>query len=869
MENELNKTYNPSEVEDELYEFWSNNGFFEAKIDKNKKPFTIVMPPPNITGKLHMGHALDETLQDTIIRFKRMQGFSTLWIPGTDHASIATEAKIVQKMREEGISKEEIGREEFLKRAWQWKKEYGRNIVNQIKKLGASCDWSRERFTMDEGCTKAVRKFFVKLYEEGLIYKGERMINWCPKCKTSISDSEVTFEEKDGNFYHLKYQVVGEKDKFITVATTRPETLFGDTAVAVNPNDDRYKNFIGKKVIVPIINREVLVIADDYVDMEMGTGALKITPAHDPNDFEVGNRHNLAIINVMNDDATMNEKAGKYCGLDRFEARKKVIEELRELDLLGEIKELKHNVGTCYRCSNIVEPKISKQWFVKMESLAKPAIECVKNSDVKFIPERFSKIYFHWMENIKDWCISRQLWWGHRIPVWYCKDCGEVMASCDDLVKCKSCGSENIYQDEDTLDTWFSSGLWPFSTLGWPERTPELDYFYPTNVLVTGYDIIFFWVAKMIFSSMKIMEKPPFENILIHGLVRDSLGRKMSKSLGNGIDPLEIIKQYGADALRFSLLLGISPGNDIRFFNEKVEASRNFANKIWNAARFVHMNIDKEKIKPNLPSDLNFIDKWILSRFNKVAKEVTENMEKFELGIAAQKIYDFIWDEFCDWYIEFSKISGKKEILLWVMVNSLKLLHPFMPFVTEKIWLSFVNSEKSIMISKYPISSESLIDENSEKSVTILMSVIKSIRNLRKEMNVPYGKKTTIYIQTEDKTLVDIFEKSKDIICKLAYAKNIEIADNFELSKSVSAVNDFVKIYIPVDELVDVKAEISRLNKELEVTEKQFSQAMARLNNENFVSKAPQKVIDGAKESAEKLKNKISKLKESIEELSK
>ncbi len=869
MENELNKTYNPSEVEDELYEFWSNNGFFEAKIDKNKKPFTIVMPPPNITGKLHMGHALDETLQDTIIRFKRMQGFSTLWIPGTDHASIATEAKIVQKMREKGISKEEIGREEFLKRAWQWKKEYGRNIVNQIKKLGASCDWSRERFTMDEGCTKAVRKFFVKLYEEGLIYKGERMINWCPKCKTSISDSEVTFEEKDGNFYHLKYQVANEKDKFITVATTRPETLFGDTAVAVNPNDDRYKNFIGKKVIVPIINREVLVIADDYVDMEMGTGALKITPAHDPNDFEVGNRHNLEIINVMNDDATMNEKAGKYCGLDRFEARKKVIEELRELDLLGEIKELKHNVGTCYRCSNIVEPRISKQWFVKMESLAKPAIECVKNSKVKFVPERFSKIYFHWMENIKDWCISRQLWWGHRIPVWYCKDCGEVMASCDDLVKCKSCGSENIYQDEDTLDTWFSSGLWPFSTLGWPEKTPELDYFYPTNVLVTGYDIIFFWVAKMIFSSMKIMEKPPFENILIHGLVRDSLGRKMSKSLGNGIDPLEIIKEYGADALRFSLLLGISPGNDIRFFNEKVEASRNFANKIWNAARFVHMNIDKEKIKPNLPSNLNFIDKWILSRFNKVAKEVTENMEKFELGIAAQKIYDFIWDEFCDWYIEFSKISGKKEVLLWVMINSLKLLHPFMPFVTEKIWLSFVNSEKSIMISKYPISSESLIDENSEKSVTILMSVIKSIRNLRKEMNVPYGKKTTIYIQTEDRMLIDIFEKSRDIICKLAYAKNIEIADNFELSKSVSAVNDFVKIYIPVDELVDVKAEISRLNKELEVTEKQFSQAMARLNNENFVSKAPQKVIDGAKESAEKLKNKISKLKESIEELSK
>lgn len=869
MENELNKTYNPSEVEDELYEFWSNNGFFEAKIDKNKKPFTIVMPPPNITGKLHMGHALDETLQDTIIRFKRMQGFSTLWIPGTDHASIATEAKIVQKMREKGISKEEIGREEFLKRAWQWKKEYGGNIVNQIKKLGASCDWSRERFTMDEGCTKAVRKFFVKLYEEGLIYKGERMINWCSKCKTSISDSEVTFEEKDGNFYHLKYQVVGEKNEFITVATTRPETLFGDTAVAVNPNDDRYKNFIGKKVIVPIINREVLVIADDYVDMEMGTGALKITPAHDPNDFEVGNRHNLAIINVMNDDATMNEKTGKYCGLDRFEARKKVIEELRELDLLGEIKELKHNVGTCYRCSNIVEPKISKQWFVKMESLVKPAIECVKNSDVKFIPERFSKIYFHWMENIKDWCISRQLWWGHRIPVWYCKDCGKVMASCDDVAKCESCGSENVYQDEDTLDTWFSSGLWPFSTLGWPEKTPELDYFYPTNVLVTGYDIIFFWVAKMIFSSLKIMEKPPFENILIHGLVRDSLGRKMSKSLGNGIDPLEIIKEYGADALRFSLLLGISPGNDIRFFNEKVEASRNFANKIWNAARFVHMNIDEEKIEPEIPNNLNFIDKWILSRFNKVAKEVTENIEKFELGIAAQKIYDFIWDEFCDWYIEFSKISGKKEVLLWVMINSLKLLHPFMPFVTEKIWLSFVNSEKSIMISEYPIFDESLIDSDSEKFVMILMSVIKSVRNLRKEMNVPYGKKTTIYIQTEDRMLIDIFEKSKDIICKLAYAKNIEIADNFELSKSVSAVNDFVKIYIPVDELVDVKAEISRLNKELEVTEKQFSQAMARLNNKNFVSKAPQKVIDGARESAEKLKNKISKLKESIEELSK
>lgn len=867
MSDELSKVYNPQEVESRLYKNWEEKGFFKTDIDKNKKPFTIVMPPPNITGKLHMGHALDDTMQDTIIRYKRMQGYAALWVPGTDHSAIATEAKIVEKMREEGVSKEDIGREGFLKRAWAWKEEYGENIVKQIRKLGSSCDWSRERFTMDEGCSKAVREFFVRLYNEGLIYRGERIINWCPKCKTSISDSEVDFAETDGHFWYIKYKLV-DSDESIIVATTRPETMFGDVAVAVNPDDERYKHLIGKKVIVPIINREVSIIADSYVDIELGTGALKITPAHDPNDFEVGLRHNLAIINVMDENGVMNENADFCCGLDRYEARKLLVKKLSEENKLQKTEEIKHNVGKCYRCSTVVEPRISTQWFVKMKPLAKPAIDCVKSGETKFIPDRFSKIYYHWMENIKDWCISRQLWWGHRIPVWYCRDCGKMTVSKDvNVMACSHCGSKNIYQDEDTLDTWFSSGLWPFSVLGWPEKTSELEYFYPTNVLVTGYDIIFFWVAKMIFSSLKMTGKKPFENTLIHGLVRDSKGRKMSKSLGNGVDPLEIIEKYGADALRFSLILGNSPGNDMRYFDEKVEASRNFANKIWNAARFIHMNIDGKNIKNEIPKDLDMVDKWIISRFNLTAKEVIFNLDKFELGIAAQKLYDFIWDEFCDWYIEFSKILGKKEVLLWVMTNLLKLLHPFMPFVTEEIWLSFPHEKESIMISDFPKFDDTLVFEKDERNTKILMSVIKSVRNIRREMNVPHGKKTMIFIENSSEDLNLILKKYESIICKLAYGKEIKINELITNSKFVAAVNEYVKIKIPVDELVDVELELKRLQKELEISKKQLEQTKSRLKNTNFVSKAPKEVINGAKDMAEKLKNKIAGIESAISNL--
>lgn len=867
MDENLSKIYDPKIVEDRLYKFWVDNGFFKANVNKDKEPYTIVMPPPNITGKLHMGHALDETIQDIIVRFKRMQGYEVLWVPGTDHAAIATEAKIVEQMRKEGVSKEEIGREKFLERAWKWKNEYGSNIVNQLKKLGASCDWSKERFTMDDGCSKAVKEFFIRLYEKGLIYKGEKIINWCPKCKTSISDSEVSFEELDGHFWNIKYPIVGSDD-FITVATTRPETMFGDVAIAVNPADKRYSHLKGKSVTIPIVGREIPIIYDDYVDMEVGTGALKITPAHDPNDFEVGNRHNLKIIKVMDESAVMNEIAGKYQGLDRYEARKLLVEDLKNQGYIESIKEIKHNVGVCYRCSTVVEPRVSNQWFVKMESLAKPAIDCVKNKKTSFVPERFSKIYYHWMENIKDWCISRQLWWGHRIPVWYCNECGEVIVSREDICKCSKCGSSDIHQDEDTLDTWFSSGLWPFSVLGWPEKTPELEYFYPTKVLVTGYDIIFFWVAKMIFSSIEIMKVPPFENVLIHGLVRDSQGRKMSKSLGNGVDPIEIIEKYGADALRFSLILGTSPGNDMRFFYEKVEASRNFANKIWNAARFVHMNIDEKDPELKLPSEMSTVDCWIVSRLNKVSKEISDNIEKFELGIAAQKLYDFIWDEFCDWYIEFSKISGKKEVLIFVMTNILKLLHPFMPFVTEEIWLSFPHKEKSIMISEFPKFKSEWIFEESEEDVKIIISVIKSVRNLRREMNVPQGKKTAIYIETSNSKFSENLNKHKDIICKLSYAKDVYLSETFNLAKCVTAVNDYVKIYVPTEELVDISAEISKLNKELELSKKQLIQAKQRLENEKFISKAPKEVVDGAKDLYSKLENKIKKLENTIKNLS-
>ncbi|MDO4476356.1 MAG: valine--tRNA ligase [Clostridia bacterium] len=866
MKKEMDKIYNPKDVEENIYKEWEEKGYFKAEVNRHKKPFTIVMPPPNITGKLHMGHALDETMQDILIRFKRMQGFEALWVPGTDHASIATEAKVVEQLKKEGLSKEEIGREKFLERTWQWKKEYGGNIVNQLRKLGASCDWSRERFTMDEGCSRAVREFFVKLYEKGLIYRGEKIINWCPNCKTSISDSEVNFKEMDGNFWHINYKLVDSLDH-VTVATTRPETMFGDVALAVNPKDPRYSHLIGKKVIVPVVEREIPIIADDYVDIEVGTGVLKITPAHDPNDFEVGQRHNLPIINVMDENGKMNENAILFKGLDRYEARNQLVGLLRKGGYLEKTESIHHNVGTCYRCSTTVEPRVSTQWFVKMDELAKPAIDCVKNKKTKFVPERFSKIYFHWMENIKDWCISRQLWWGHRIPVWYCKKCGKMTVSKDTPDVCRHCGSNEIHQDNDTLDTWFSSGLWPFSVLGWPEKTPELDYFYPTNVLVTGYDIIFFWVAKMIFSSLEMTGKEPFENILIHGLVRDSQGRKMSKSLGNGVDPLEIIEKYGADALRFSLMLGNSPGNDMRFFNEKVEASRNFANKIWNAARFIHLNTDNQALEKGIPEEIGDIDSWIISRLNTVISEVTNNLDKFELGIAAQNIYDFVWDEFCDWYIEFSKIEGKKEVLLFVVDSILKLLHPFMPFVTEEIWKSFQNIDGSIMIEKYPEFNKKYINKNAEYNINVLMSVIKSIRNMRSEMNVSHGKKTVIYIDSDNLEICKVLKKYENIICKMAYAKSVEINSDRGDEKLVSAVNDYVKIYIPVDELVDREEEIERLNKELESVNKQLLQAESRLKNEKFLSKAPKEIVDGARELANKLADKSKRILEEISKL--
>lgn len=860
----MDKNYNPKEVEDKLYKYWEDSGFFKSIIDKDKKPYTVVMPPPNITGKLHMGHALDQTMQDVLIRFKRMQGFSTMWVPGTDHASIATEAKIVEQLKKEGLSKEQIGREEFLKRAWKWKETYGGNIKNQLRKLGISCDWSKERFTLDEGCSKAVKEFFIRLYEKGLIYRGEKIINWCPCCKTSISDSEVEFKEQDSHFWHLKYYLEGSNE-YLEIATTRPETIFGDVAIGVNPSDERYKKFIGKNVIVPIVERVIPVIADDYVDKELGTGVLKITPAHDPNDFEIGLRHNLPVIKVMDENACMTEKAGKYKGLGRFEARKSVVEELKDLNLLSKTEDIKHSVGTCYRCSHTVEPSVSKQWFVKMKSLADMAIKCVKNKETVFIPERFEKIYYHWLENIKDWCISRQLWWGHRIPIWYCKGCGEVIVSKEENVKkCPKCSSENLEAETDTLDTWFSSGLWPFSNLGWPEETPEYKYFFPTNTLVTGHDLVFFWIIRMIVSSLAMTGKAPFERILIHGLIRDKNGLKMSKSLGNGIDPLEIIDMYGADALRFSLMLGNTPGNDLRFFIEKVESSRNFANKIWNAARYIHMKATNSK-KPEI---FDISDRWIISRLNKVINEVTTAFDKLDLGLAAQKIYDFTWNEFCDWYIEFSKLSSKGYVLLYVMENILKLIHPFMPFLTEKIWESFSFSDKSIMVSEYPKYDESKIDEEAEKNVEILMTVIKSIRNMRREMNVAQNKRPVVYIETSNKNILDILNQNKEIVSKLSFSKEIEVSDSFDIPKCASAVNEYSKIYIPMNQLIDERAEISRLKKELEETKIQLERVNSRLNDQNFISKAPQKVIDGSKDMATKLESKIEKLIQSINEFS-
>lgn len=869
MNDKLSKVYDPKEVEDRIYKKWQDKNYFRAEIDKNKKPFTIVMPPPNITGKLHMGHTLDETMQDILVRFKRMRGYSVLWVPGTDHASIATEAKIVEQLHLEGLSKDSMTREEFLKKAWDWKKKYGENIVSQLKKLGSSCDWSRQRFTLDEGCSKAVREFFVRLYEKGFIYKGEKLINWCPHCKTSISDSEVDFKEKDGHFWHIKYKIkdyISESGhEFVTVATTRPETIFGDVALAVNPEDNRYKHLIGKRAIVPVVGREIPIVADNYVDMEVGTGVLKVTPAHDPNDFEIGLRHGLPVMNIMNNDASMNEMAGsEYAGLDRYEARKKFVEKLKSEGYLEKVEDIKHNVGVCYRCSNVVEPRISNQWFVKMQELAKPAIECVKNGQTDFVPDRFSKIYYHWLENIKDWCISRQLWWGHRIPVWYCADCGHVNVSRDALDKCTKCGSSNINQDEDTLDTWFSSGLWPFSVLGWPEKTPEFEYFYPTDVLVTGYDIIFFWVVKMIFSSLEMTGQAPFKHVLIHGLVRDSKGRKMSKSLGNGIDPLEVIEKYGADALRFSLMIGNSPGNDLRFYDEKVESCRNFANKIWNAARFVHINIDDQGITDELPNTMNDIDRWIVSRINALSSEISDLIEKFDLGVAAQKLYDFIWDEFCDWYIEFFKINGSKNVLLWAIMRVLELLHPFMPFITEEIWQSFGHTDETIMFCNYPKFSEHLSDKLAEENVRILMSVIRSVRNMRHEMHVPHNKKISLYIEVKNNKYMEVLRSYTGVLLKLSGAKNMDIGIEFNIPQSVTAINDYVKIYVPVDDLVDRATEIARLEKEFELVKKQLEQVEKRLGDEKFISKAPQNIIDGAKKNAETLREKYAKIEQSI-----
>ena len=859
------KAYNPKEVEDKIYDFWQEGNYFHAEVDKDKKPYTIVMPPPNITGQLHMGHALDNTLQDILIRWRRMQGYSALWLPGTDHASIATEAKIVEAMRKEGITKEDLGREKFLERAWEWKKEYGGRIVSQLKKMGSSCDWERERFTMDEGCSKAVKEVFVRLYNKGLIYRGERIINWCPHCKTSISDAEVEFEEQAGHFWHLRYPLT-DGSGYLELATTRPETLLGDTAVAVNPSDERYKDLVGKTLTLPLVGREIPIVADDYVDVDFGTGVVKITPAHDPNDFQVGLRHNLPVINVMTDDAKIVEDYPKYAGMDRYEAREAIVKDLDEGGFLVKVEKHDHNVGTCYRCHSTVEPRVSKQWFVKMDELAGPAIECVKSGKTKFVPERFNKIYYHWMENIRDWCISRQLWWGHRIPAYYCDECGEVTVAKEMPEKCPKCGCTHLHQDEDTLDTWFSSALWPFSTLGWPDKTPELDYYFPTNTLVTGYDIIFFWVARMIFSSVEQMNSQPFDTVFIHGIVRDENGVKMSKSLGNGIDPLLVIDQYGADALRMFLATGNSPGNDMRYSEKRVEACRNFANKLWNASRFVHMNIDDYNVKNELPATLETEDKWILHTLNNVAKEVNENLERFELGIALSKIYDFIWNSYCDWYIELCKArlqsegetaQNARQVLIYVLDKILKLLHPFMPFITEEIWQTIPHDTegKTVMLEKYPEYDPSLDFPSEAEEMMKVMEAITAIRTQRNEMNVPPSKKAKLFIAT---AIPETFSNGEQFFKKLASASEVEISDSFDIDGAVTVVTSDAKIYIPMEELVDKEAELKRLNKELKQVEKMLAQDEGKLNNPGFMSKAPEKVIEKIKGQAEKEREKIA-----------
>ena len=880
MSKELAKTYDPKGIEERLYKKWMDNGYFHAKVNPDKKPFTIVMPPPNVTGQLHMGHALDETMQDILIRFKRMQGYEALWQPGTDHAAIATEVKVIEKLKKEGIDKNEIGREEFLKHAWEWKEEYGGKIINQLKKLGASADWERERFTMDEGCSKAVQEVFIKLYEKGYIYKGSRIINWCPVCQTSISDAEVEHEDQDGFFWHINYPIVGEEGRFVEIATTRPETLLGDTAVAVNPEDERYKDIVGKMLKLPLTDREIPVITDEYVDKEFGTGCVKITPAHDPNDFEVGRRHNLPEINIMNDDATINSLGGKYAGMDRYEARKAMVEDLKELGLLVKVVPHSHNVGTHDRCGTTVEPMIKPQWFVKMDEMAKAAMEALDNKELTFVPERFDKTYLHWLENIRDWCISRQLWWGHRIPAYYCDECGETVVAREMPGKCPKCGCTHLTQDEDTLDTWFSSALWPFSTLGWPDKTEEMEYFYPTDVLVTGYDIIFFWVIRMVFSGLEQTGKTPFHHVLIHGLVRDSQGRKMSKSLGNGIDPLEIIDQYGADALRLTLMTGNAPGNDMRFYMERVEASRNFANKVWNASRFIMMNLEKAEVPAEINLEtLTSADKWILSKVNTLAKDVTENLDKYELGIAVQKVYDFIWEEFCDWYIEMVKPrlyndeDTTKAAALWtlktVLANALKMLHPYMPFITEEIFCTLCPEEESIMISSWPEFKTEWDFKADEEAVEIIKEAVRSIRNVRTGMNVPPSKKAKVFVVSEDEAVRNVFENGKVFFASLGYASEVLVqADKEGIDEdAVSAVTGKAVIYMPFAELVDIEKEIERLKKEEEKLTKELARVNGMLSNERFISKAPEAKIAEEREKLEKYTNMMEQVKQRLAQL--
>ena len=880
MSKELAKTYDPKGIEDRIYQNWLNKKYFHAEVDRSKKPFTIVMPPPNVTGQLHMGHALDNTMQDILIRYKRMQGYNALWQPGTDHAAIATEVKVIQKLKEQGIDKNDIGREEFLKHAWEWKEEYGGRIVNQLKKLGSSADWDRERFTMDEGCSKAVEEVFVKLYNKGYIYKGSRIINWCPVCKTSISDAEVEHVDQDGFFWHINYPIVGEEGRFVEIATTRPETLLGDTAVAVNPEDERYQDLVGKMLKLPLTDREIPVIADSYVDKEFGTGCVKITPAHDPNDFEVGKRHNLPEINIMNDDATINELGGKYAGMDRYEARKAMVADLDALGLLVKVVPHTHSVGTHDRCKTTVEPMIKPQWFVKMQEMAKPAIEALKKNELNFVPDRFDKIYLHWLENIRDWCISRQLWWGHRIPAYYCDECGEVVVAKEMPKVCPKCGCTHFKQDEDTLDTWFSSALWPFSTLGWPDKTEDFDYFYPTDVLVTGYDIIFFWVIRMVFSAIEQTGKVPFHHVLIHGLVRDSQGRKMSKSLGNGIDPLEIIDQYGADALRLTLITGNAPGNDMRFYMERVEASRNFANKVWNASRFIMMNLEKAEVPGEIPKDqLTAADKWILSKVNTLAKEVTENMDKYELGIAVQKVYDFIWEEFCDWYIEMVKPrlyndgDTTKSAALWtlktVLVNALKLLHPYMPFITEEIFCTLQSEEESIMISKWPEFTEEWHFAEDEAAVEMIKEAVRGIRNVRTGMNVPPSKKAKVFVVSESENVRNTFENGKVFFATLGSASEVTVqADRSGIDEdAVSAVLPEAVIYMPFAELVDIDKEIERLQKEEQRLTKELARVNGMLSNERFMSKAPESKVAEERAKLEKYSQMMDQVKERLTHL--